>query len=61
VTYEEAVAAAPAGWTTFEVGDLRRLPGAIRQRALAGVPEGEMSAAAAGDAHAGERVQHALF
>jgi SAM-dependent methyltransferase len=61
VTYEEAVAAAPAGWTTFEVGDLRRLPAAIRQRALAGVPEGEMSAAAAGDAHAGERVRRALF
>lgn len=61
MTYEEAVAAAPAGWTTFELEDLRRLPAPIRRRAIVGVPSGEMAAVAAGDAQAGERVRRALF
>jgi SAM-dependent methyltransferase len=61
VTYEEAIAAAPAGWATFGLEDVRRLPAAIRQRALRGVPDAEMAAAVAGDAEAGERVRRALF
>jgi SAM-dependent methyltransferase len=61
VTYEEAIAAAPAGWSMFGLEDVGRLPVAIRRRALGGVPAGEMAAAAAGDAHAGERVRRALF
>ena len=59
--YEEAVAAAPAGWTRFGLEDLRRLPAAIRRRALLDVPPAEMAAAAAGDEQAGERVRRALF
>ena len=61
MTYEEAVAAAPAGWTRFKLEDVRRLPGPIRRRAIDGVPDGEMAAAVAGDAQAGERVRRALF
>jgi SAM-dependent methyltransferase len=61
VTYEEAIAAAPAGWTTFGLEDVGRLPAAIRRRALGGVPGVEMAAAMAGDAEAGERVRRALF
>jgi SAM-dependent methyltransferase len=61
VTYEEAVAAAPAGWTTFGLEDIGRLPAAVRHRALSGVPPGEMAAATSGDVQAGERVRRALF
>lgn len=59
--YEEAVAAAPAGWTQFRLEDVGRLPAPIRERALRGVPAGELAAASAGDAQAGERVRRALF
>ena len=61
MTYEEAVAAAPPGWTTFGLRDVARLPAAIRRRAIGGVPSGEMSKAVAGDADADERVRRALF
>ncbi len=61
MTYEQAVAAAPAGWTRFKLEDLRRLPAPIRKRAIDGVPKAEMAAAVAGDAQAGERVRRALF
>jgi SAM-dependent methyltransferase len=61
VRYDEAVAAAPAGWASFELEDLRRLPAAIRKHALLDIPAAEMTAAAAGDAQAGERVRKALF
>lgn len=59
--YEDAVAAAPAGWTQFGLEDVGRLPAAIRPHALRGVPATEMAAATAGDAEAGERVRRALF
>jgi SAM-dependent methyltransferase len=49
--YEEAVASAPAGWRHFDIGDIARLPGAVRERELARVPPGE----------ADERVLRALF
>jgi SAM-dependent methyltransferase len=61
VTYEEAIAAAPPGWTTFKLQDVARLPAAIRRRTIGGVPPGEMAAAAAGDPQADERVRRALF
>jgi len=61
VRYEEAVAAAPAGWARFELEDLRRLPAAVRKHVLLGIPAAEMAASAAGDAQAGERVRRALF
>ena len=49
--YEEAVASAPAGWRHFDIGDIARLPGAVRERELARVPPGEPD----------ERVLKALF
>jgi len=49
--YEEAVASAPAGWRHFDIGDIARLPGAVRERELARVPPGEPE----------DRVLRALF
>ena len=39
--YEEAVAAAPAGWRHFRIDDVSRLPPAVRRHEMARVPPGE--------------------
>ena len=49
--YEEAVESAPPGWRHFTLGDVERLPRAVRTHELARVPDGE----------ADERVVRALF
>ena len=59
--YEEAIAAAPAGWTMFSAGDVDRLPPSVRLHALQDVPQGDVDALGAGDHEAGERVRRALF
>jgi SAM-dependent methyltransferase len=61
VTYDEAVAGAPPGWSMFELSDIQRLPSAVRSRALALVPDPEVNEARSGDREAGERVRRALF
>jgi len=51
VDYEDAVAKAPPGWRHFSIGDVARLPDAVRRREMARVPPGE----------ADDRVVRALF
>lgn len=59
--YEQAVAAAPAGWTHFQLADLDRLPPAVRERELARVPAADQRLVAAGDPNATGRVLRASF
>ena len=61
MTYEEAIAAAPPGWSMFEMTDIGRLPVAIRDLALRAVPTEDLDAARAGSGDAAERVRRALF
>jgi SAM-dependent methyltransferase len=61
VTYEEAVASAPPGWSMFELADIDILPAAYRARALTSIPAGELVGARSGDEEAGERVRRGLF
>jgi len=61
VTYEEAVASAPPGWSMFELSDIEKLPAASKARALTSIPASELVAARSGDADAGERVRRGLF
>jgi SAM-dependent methyltransferase len=41
VDYEEAVEKAPPGWRHFSIGDVARLPAAVREHELARIPRGE--------------------
>jgi SAM-dependent methyltransferase len=41
VDYEQTVASAPPGWRHFSIGDVARLPAAVRARELARVPSHE--------------------
>lgn len=59
--YEQAVHAAPAGWTHFQIADLDRLPVTVRQREMARVPGTERRLLENGDLDAGERVLRAFF
>lgn len=61
MTYEEAIAAAPQGWSMFEVADIERLPAAIGRRVLRDVPASDLASARAGHTQAAERVRRALF
>lgn len=59
--YEQAVAAAPGGWTHFRLADLNRLPPAVRYRELARVPDADRRLLKASDPGARDRVMRAFF
>jgi SAM-dependent methyltransferase len=59
--YEQAVLAAPPGWTHFQIADLDRLPPAVRQREMTRVPDAERRLFEFGDVDARERVLRAWF
>ncbi|HEV2217014.1 MAG TPA: methyltransferase domain-containing protein [Candidatus Dormibacteraeota bacterium] len=59
--YAAAVAAAPLGWKHFRKADIDRLPRAVRRRALAQVPAGDVQLMQEGDPSAEERVLRATF
>lgn len=59
--YGQAVAAAPPGWTHFQLADLDRLPPGVRKRELARVPEADRRLLEADDQDATGRVLRALF
>ena len=50
--YQQSVAMAPAGWTHFRIGDLDRLPPAVKAREMARVPASEREQLANGDSDA---------
>jgi hypothetical protein len=57
VDYFQIASAAPPGWQRYSLDDVARLP----REYLAGVPNGELEAAAAGNVEADERLRRALF
>jgi SAM-dependent methyltransferase len=59
--YEQAVLAAPSGWTHFHVADLDRLPAPVRQREMVRVPGAELRLLEKGDVDARERVLRSFF
>lgn len=59
--YEQAVAAAPAGWTHFQLGDMDRLPPSVRERELARLPQADRLLLEAGEAAAEERLLRSSF
>ena len=59
--YQQSVAMAPAGWTHFRIGDLDRLPPAVKAREMARVPDFEREQLANGDSDAIQRLLRASF
>jgi SAM-dependent methyltransferase len=59
--YEQAVLAAPPGWTHFQIADLDRLPPPVRQREMDRVPPAERRLLETGDVDARDRVLRAFF
>lgn len=59
--FEQAVAAAPPGWTHFQFADLDRLPPAVRLREMDRVPLAERRLLATGDQDAKVRFLRAAF
>jgi SAM-dependent methyltransferase len=59
--FEQAVAAAPPGWTHFQFADLDRLPQAVRLREMERVPRPERRLLEAGDPDAKARLLRAAF
>jgi SAM-dependent methyltransferase len=59
--FEQAAAAAPAGWTHFQFTDLERLPPAVRLREMERVPAAERRLLEAGDPEAKSRMVRAAF
>src|SRR2546428_2135841 len=59
--YQQSVAMAPAGWTHFRIGDLDRLPPAVKAREMARVPAFEREQLANGDSDAIQRLLRASF
>jgi SAM-dependent methyltransferase len=59
--YEQAVAAAPPGWTHFHLADLDRLPPQVKQREMDRVPGSERVLLQGGDSDATERILRAAF
>ena len=58
--YQQSVAMAPAGWTHFRLGDLERLPPAVKAREMARVPASEREQLANGDSDAIRRIENGL-
>lgn len=59
--YASKVDAAPPGWRHFTLGDLDRLPPAVRAHGLAEVPEAELQLLATHEPDAVERLRRAFF
>jgi SAM-dependent methyltransferase len=59
--FEQAVAAAPPGWTHFQFADLDRLPPAVRLRELKRMPSAERRLLEAGDLDTEARMLRAAF